>query len=146
MSDAATPPAATSAAATAAATGDRPSLERTSGAFGSVPPGKGAPPKSRLRELLARPLRDPSPILLKELRATFRTPGFIRFLYLTTALVGLAVVGGGATLASGNEAPAEAGRMVFQLFFSMLLAVICLVAPGFAATAITSEREAHTYE
>ncbi len=125
---------------------DRPSLERTSGAFGSTPPGKKPSPPSRLRELLARPLRDPSPILLKELRATFRTPGFVRFLYLTTALLGLAVVGGGATLASGNEAPAEAGRMVFQLFFSLLLAVICLVAPGFAATAITSEREAHTYE
>jgi ABC-type transport system involved in multi-copper enzyme maturation permease subunit len=125
---------------------DRPSLERTSGAFGSSPPAKPPRPASRLRELMRAPLRDPSPILLKELRATFRTPGFIRFLYLTTALVGLAVVGGGATLASGNQAPAQAGRTVFQLFFSMLLAVICLVAPGFAATAITSEREAHTYE
>lgn len=124
---------------------DAPVVERTSGAFASSP--GGAPPKrNRLAELLRAPLQDPDPILLKELRATFRTPGFIRFLYLSTALVGLAVVGGGATLASGNTAPADAGRNVFQIFFSLLLTVICLVAPGFAATAITSEREAHTYE
>jgi hypothetical protein len=119
-------------------------VERTSGAFASKP---GGPPKrSPIRELLARPIRDPDPILLKELRATFRTPAFIRFLYLSTALVGLGVVGWGASMAAGNTAPAEVGRTVFQVFFSLLLSVICLVAPGFAATAITSEREAHTYE
>jgi len=120
-------------------------IERTSGAFASSP-GNAPRPPSRLVTLLRKPFQDPDPILLKELRATFRTPGFIRFLYLATALVGLSVVGGGATMASGNTAPAEAGRNVFQIFFSLLLGVICLVAPGFAATAITSEREAHTYE
>jgi ABC-type transport system involved in multi-copper enzyme maturation permease subunit len=137
-----TPPPA--AAATTAAE-PIPSVERTSGAFASSP---GKPPQrgSRIATWLRKPIQDPDPILLKELRATFRTPGFIRFLYLATALVGLAVVGGGAAMASGNTAPAEAGRNVFQIFFSLLLAVICLVAPGFAATAITSEREAHTYE
>ena len=119
-------------------------VERTSGAFASSPGGK--PPRRRIANALRLWLRDPDPILLKELRATFRTPGFIRFLYISTALVGLSVVGGGATLASGNTAPAEAGRNVFQTFFSLLLSIICLVAPGFAATAITSEREAHTYE
>ncbi len=130
---------------TAATPEPTPTLERTSGAFGSSP---GSAPKkpSRLKAMLSKPFQDPDPILLKELRATFRTPGFIRFLYLSTALVGLSVVGGGATMASGNTAPAEAGRNVFQIFFSLLLAVICLVAPGFAATAITSEREASTYE
>ncbi len=137
-------PAQTAASAPATASAET-SVERTSGAFGSRP---GGPPKrpNRLLAALRHPFRDPDAILLKELRATFRTPGFIRFLYLSTALVGLAVVGGGAAMASGNTAPAEAGRNVFEIFFSLLLGVLCLVAPGFAATAITSEREARTYE
>lgn len=135
-----------SSAPTAVAADATPSVERTSGAFGSSPGAPPPPRKSRIAAWLRKPIQDPDPILLKELRATFRTPGFIRFLYLSTALVGLGVVGGGATMASGSTAPAEVGRYVFQIFFSILLAVICLVAPGFAATAVTSEREARTYE
>ena len=55
-----------------------------------------APPPlgQRIREALARPLRDPSPILLKELRATLRTPAFVRFLYLATGLVAIVVMAG----------------------------------------------------
>lgn len=92
-----------------------------------------------------RYLDDPNPILLKELRSVFRTPLFIRFLYLCTAGVAVLVmmVGG---VASSEMPPAEAGQVVFHLFFGVALAVLCLVAPAYSATSLTSEREQGTYE
>ncbi len=90
--------------------------------------------------------RDPNPILVKELLATFRTTLFIRFLYISTGLVAIVVLAGGAMVASGPMPPAEVGQAVFQIFFTTLLFGICWVAPPFAATTITSEKEARTYE
>jgi hypothetical protein len=95
---------------------------------------------------LAELFRDPNPILVKELRAIFRTALFIRFLYLSTGAVGVVVLAGGAITAAGPIAPAEVGQIVFQIFFSMALLVITLVAPGYAATALTGEKETGTYE
>lgn len=100
----------------------------------------------RLTDLVLSPLRDPNPILLKELRATFRTALFIRFLYLLTGVVAVSVVLGGAMIGEGNVAPADVGSALFHIFFSLVLSVLCLVAPSYAATAITTERETHTYE
>lgn len=100
----------------------------------------------RLKNLVLAPLRDPNPILLKELRATFRTALFIRFLYLLTGVVAVSVLLGGAMIGEGNVPPAEVGRALFQIFFCLVLGVLCLVAPSYAATAVTTERETRTYE
>jgi hypothetical protein len=90
--------------------------------------------------------RDPNPILVKELRSIFRTNLFIRFLYISTGLIAIVVLGGGALVATGSLPPAEVGKVVFQIFFGTALIVVVLVAPAYAATAITSEREQRTYE
>ncbi|MDQ3034961.1 MAG: ABC transporter permease, partial [Myxococcota bacterium] len=99
----------------------------------------------RMRAWLTRPLRDPNPILLKELRATFRTALFIRFLYLTAGLVGLLVLTWGAVTA-GERAPAEVGQEVFHVFFSIVIVVLSMVAPAYAATTIAGEKRSGTFE
>ena len=64
---------------------------------------------------LADLVRDPNPILVKELRSTFRTKLFIRFLYLSTGLVGIIVLSGGAGTAAGSLPPAEVGQILEAL-------------------------------
>jgi len=100
----------------------------------------------RVRAAVTGWVEDPNPILLKELRATFRTAMFVRFLYIAVGLVSLLVLAVGAVAASGELPPATVGQVLFQLFFGSTLFVICLIAPGYAATAITSEREQRTWE
>ncbi len=100
----------------------------------------------RVKRALVLTLRDPNPILVKELRSTFRTNLFIRFLYLSVGVIGVIVLGGGAMVAAGPMPPAAVGQVVFQIFFSNALLIICLAAPAYASTMITSEREAQTYE
>ncbi|MFO0713230.1 MAG: ABC transporter permease [Sandaracinus sp.] len=114
----------------------------------SLAPQPQPPPslRERLTSLVLAPLRDPNPILLKELRATFRTALFIRFLYLLTGLVAVAVLLGGAMIGEGNTPPADVGSALFHIFFGLVLGVLCLVAPSYAATAITTEHETRTYE
>lgn len=119
---------------------------RTSEASGSpVPP----PPRTHTRTLRARVLEafvDPSPILLKDLRATLRTALYVRFLYLSTGIVALFVVSAGAAFAADDLPPAEVGRVIFHVFFSALTLVLSFVAPTYAATAITGEKRAGTFE
>ena len=122
---------------------DGPRRSRPSLASPPLPPPSL---RARLEALVLAPLRDPNPILLKELRATFRTALFIRFLYLLTGVVAVTVLLGGAMIGEGNTAPAEVGSALFHIFFGMVLLVLCLVAPSYAATAITTERETRTYE
>ncbi len=95
---------------------------------------------------LTRMLRDPNPLLIKELRTVLRTPLFIRFLYLATGVVALATLTLGASIASTAMVPADVGRVVFQLFFTLALAVIVVIGPAYAATTLTSEHEGRTYE
>jgi len=110
-------------------------------------PAPQAPgPVERIVDALTRKIRDPNPILVKELRSTFRTNLFIRFLYLSVGVIGVIVLGGGAMVAAGPLPPAKVGQVVFQIFFSMALLVIALVAPAYASTSITGEREQKTYE
>lgn len=120
----------------------RPSLNPT--------PAGGVPKPTRwldrMRARLLGPLRDPNPILLKELRATFRTKLFVRFLYLSTGSIAVLVMLGGVLIDEGTTAPADVGRMLFHVFFGLLLFVLCLVAPSYGATSITAEREANTFE
>ncbi len=102
--------------------------------------------RARVAAMLTGWLEDPNPILLKELRATFRTALFVRFLYISVGLVALLVLGVGAIAATDGTPPATVGQILFQLYFGATLFVICLVAPGYAATAITGEREQRTWE
>ncbi len=99
-----------------------------------------------LKARLAALVSDPNPILLKELRATFRTNLFVRFLYLVTAAVAMAVLCFGAIIASNDLPPATVGQILFQLFLGAGLFVIVLVAPGYASAAITAEHEQQTWE
>lgn len=100
---------------------------------------------SALDRLGAR-LAEPNPILVKELRATFRTSLFVRFLYLSTAFVALFVLLIGALAASNDNPPATVGQILFHLYMACSLLVIALVAPGYASSAITTEREQQTWE
>lgn len=76
----------------------------------------------------------------------FRTKRFVRFLYLSTGLVGLVVMSFGGGLAASSLTPAETGQFVFQTFFVTALGLLCLVAPAYASTSLTGEKEAGTYE
>jgi hypothetical protein len=102
-----------------------------------------------LRTLIARArtrLREPSPIVVRELRALFRLPLFVRFFSLATGGIALVVLGIASTALSENAAPSEVGRILFDSFFVLVLLVTVVVTPLHAASAITSEREAQTYE
>lgn len=101
---------------------------------------------SGVKALFARVFADPNPILVKELLSTFRTPLFVRFLYVATGIVGIIVLMSGALAASGDTPPSDVGQIVFHLFFGISVAVVSLVAPPTASTVITAEREAETYE
>lgn len=103
--------------------------------------------KDRLIAAFFALVRDPNPILLKEFRATLRTPLFVRALYSLTGVVALFVVALGAVFGDQEYVnPADVGQGVFQAFFTAIAVGICLFAPPYSATAITSERETRTYE
>lgn len=121
--------------------------ERPSGAFGTSP--SAAPPPSvrqRVSDALRALVRDPNPILLKELRATLRTPFFVRFLTVVVALVAIAVLAGSSLVTEGLSSPAEIGRITYHIFFSALFFVLLFAAPGQAASAFTLEKETKTWE
>ncbi len=124
----------------------------TTPADAAPPPVAAAPapvaqaPRPDFLERIRRMFGDPNPIVVKELRATFRTALFIRFLYIITLIVGIIVLAGGAAFASGEVPPAEVGHAVFQIFFGAALFVLSLVAAPYASTALTIEKEQRTYE
>ena len=117
-------------------------VSRTSGAFGQAV----LPARQRFVGRLLRPLRDPNPILQKELQATFRTALFIRFLYLSIGLIGLFVVSVGAVVGADDTLPAEIGSVLFHVFFTPVGLVITLVAPAYAAGTISGEKRSGTFE
>ncbi|MCA9576763.1 MAG: hypothetical protein R3B40_09925 [Polyangiales bacterium] len=89
---------------------------------------------------------DPNPIVVKELRSVFRTKLYVRFLYLSAFAIGALVLLIGATIVDGRISPAEAGRVIYQSFFSLCVMVLSVVGPIYGASSITSEREGLTYE
>lgn len=97
---------------------------------------------SRLRAKL----RDPNPILVKELRATFRAKLFIRFFYLSILALSFLVLTGSAMVSSGGIAPARVGAVVFQIFFTFVLGIVIVVGTAHAATTLSGEREARTLD
>ena len=140
-----TAPLAAETAALAPRVSDTPRPSRPS--LRPPEPTKEETWRDRLVAALFALVRDPNPILLKEFRATLRTPLFVRMLYVLTGMVALFVVGIGAAFGDdGYVTPADVGQGLFQTFFSTIAFTICLFVPAYSATAITSEREARTYE
>ncbi|MCC7538229.1 MAG: hypothetical protein IT379_18530 [Deltaproteobacteria bacterium] len=104
-----------------------------------------APPLGGLLDRLAARVLPKDPIVLKELRIALRTPLFVRFLYLSTALGGLVTLVAGAQTAL-ETSPADAGRLVFHAYFCIALLATSLAAPVFGATSIALERETLTLD
>ncbi|MFO0694502.1 MAG: ABC transporter permease [Polyangiales bacterium] len=100
---------------------------------------------ARLDALRER-FRDPNPILVRELRSSFRTPRFVRTMTTALMVLLLVVLGGGLAGSAGSVAPAEKGRSIFQVFFTVAYVLLAAVAPTFGASAFTTEKEQETYE
>ena len=100
----------------------------------------------RLLERLRASIDDPNPIVVKELRSIFRTTLYVRFLYLSTFSIATLVLLIGATVVDGSISPANAGRVIYQTFFTLCVAVLSIVGPAYGASSITGEREGLTYE
>jgi ABC-type transport system involved in multi-copper enzyme maturation permease subunit len=89
----------------------------------------------------------PNPLWMREMRQSarlLRTPIILMALTVLTTLV-LASLGGVMT-AGGGTSPAEAGSILFHVYFSLAWFVVTLVGPALAANSIASEREGKTWE
>ena len=109
-------------------------------------PPVSTPPKGPQGKWFEKIIREPNPMLVKELRSTFRAKLFIRLLYLSTLALGLIILTLGAMMSSGNRPPAETGQFIFQAFFTVATIIASISAPAYGATTFTSEKKAHTYE
>ncbi|XXY53925.1 ABC transporter permease subunit [Sorangium sp. So ce269] len=113
----------------------------------SSPPGGPSPRRlvDRARYRAGRLLGEPNPIWIRELKQAARlsrTPVILLvFAVLMTLLI--ASLGG---IVSRDVAPAKAGVILFQVFFSLAYFVVALVGPAVAANSIASEREGRTWE
>jgi hypothetical protein len=88
-----------------------------------------------------------NPILLKELRATFRGWWFLAVHTAFLGLLAIAVVI--VVLAFGDEGnvqPARVGRWLHQVYVAGLALAAVSILPSFASTALVSEREQNTFE
>lgn len=97
-------------------------------------------------QLLLGRLQDPNPILVRELRSTLRSPLFRRTVTAMVGVVGLITLASAALAAEGQMLPAEVGKLVLQVFFSVAFGLLCLVAPAQGATAVSGEVEQGTLE
>ena len=96
---------------------------------------------SRVRDAL----RDPNPLVRKELLAVLRAPLYVRAIVVALVLLGLVVVSVALNAAESSN-PTEAGRVLFQVFFGGAFLAMALVGPAFGATAIVQEREGRTLD
>jgi hypothetical protein len=88
-----------------------------------------------------------NPILLKELRATFRGWWFLAVHTAFLGVLSLAVVI--AILSFGDEAelqPSTVGRWLHQIYVAGLALAAVTILPSFASTALVTEREQNTFE
>ncbi|WP_437333751.1 ABC transporter permease [Sorangium sp. So ce394] len=114
---------------------------------GSSPPAGPASQRlvDRARHRVARLLGEPNPIWIRELKQAARlarTPIILLVLAVMMTLL-VASIGG---MVSQDIAPAKAGVILFQVFFSLAFFVVALVGPAVAANSIASEREGRTWE
>lgn len=87
----------------------------------------------------------PNPLWIRELRQSARlgrTPGILMALTVMMTLF-ITLVGG---VVSTSQSPADTGRVLFQVFFSLAYFVVTLIGPAVAANSIASEREGRTWE
>ena len=88
---------------------------------------------------------EPNPLWVREMRQAarlLRTPIILMVLTVLMTLL-MASLGG---LLTGNQSPAEAGTILFHVYFSLAFFVVTLVGPALAANSIASEREGQTWE
>ncbi|MBK8942772.1 MAG: ABC transporter permease [Polyangiaceae bacterium] len=102
-------------------------------------------PTHPLAAWLERVLRDPNPILMRELRQSarlVRTPFILMGLTIVMTLI---IAGVGGSVAQSAR-PALVGQALFHAFFSIAFFVVAWAGPAVAANAIASEREGRTWE
>src|ERR1043165_7365517 len=89
-----------------------------------------------------------NPILIKEMRTRMR--GKRAFLVLTGDVVTLSLILGLIFLVLTKNAPAavvnQSGRVLTPVLIYVQMSLICLIAPTFSASAISSEREQQTFD
>ncbi|MEW6213260.1 MAG: ABC transporter permease subunit [Acidobacteriota bacterium] len=89
-----------------------------------------------------------NPILIKEMRSRMR--GRRSFLVLTGYVLVLSLILGLVYLVMSNNAPTSivvsAGVYLTPVLIFVQMGLICLIAPTFSASAITSEREQETFD
>ncbi|XXX75132.1 ABC transporter permease [Sorangium sp. So ce134] len=114
---------------------------------GTSPPAGPASQRlvDRARRRVGRLLGEPNPIWIRELKQAARlarTPIILLVLAVLMTLL-ISSIGG---MVSRDMAPAKAGVILFQVFFSLAYFVVALVGPAVAANSIASEREGRTWE
>lgn len=89
-----------------------------------------------------------NPVLIKEMRTRMR--GKRAFLVLTGYVVTLSLILGLIFLVLSKNAPAsvvnQAGSVLTPVLIYVQMGLICLIAPTFSASAISSEREQQTFD
>jgi ABC-type transport system involved in multi-copper enzyme maturation permease subunit len=89
-----------------------------------------------------------NPILIKEMRTRMR--GKRAFLVLTVYVLLLSLILGLIFLVLSKNAPtsvvSQAGRILTPVLIYVQMGLICLIAPTFSASAISSEREQQTFD
>ncbi len=98
--------------------------------------------RTRLRRLFL------NPITIKELRSTFRQRRFLFVYWISLAVYSLVVLWLAAIeVGEGNKSGSDpVGQRVFNYCVAAQLALMVFVLPGFAATAVTDERENQSFD
>ena len=90
-----------------------------------------------------------NPLLIKELRSRMRGARAYWMLFAYLVILSLALVIAYVTwwrAGSGSGGSFVVGRIFFQTLFYVQLGLVCLIAPGLTAGAITVEKEQRTYD
>jgi ABC-type transport system involved in multi-copper enzyme maturation permease subunit len=97
-------------------------------------------------ERFGRRLETQNPVWRRELQQAARAGRTPWFVFAVTAVVGLFVCFIGVVSTVGRGRSAEAGSMLYQVFFSIAALIVAIVGPGAAASSIAVERESRTAE
>jgi ABC-type transport system involved in multi-copper enzyme maturation permease subunit len=99
-----------------------------------------------LRGWIARMIRDPNAIWMREMRQSSRLGRTPWILFALTLSISLLMCSIGGLASAEHAAPAQLGGALFQVFFSIAYLVVVIVGPAVAANSIASEREGKTWE
>lgn len=88
-----------------------------------------------------------NPITIKELRATFRQRRFLVVYWVSLTVYSLVVLGLAASeVGQSASASDPIGQRLFNYCVAAQFALVVFVLPGFAATAVTDERENQSFD